>query len=88
MQGTLGDYISYVEKPRILELWYKKRNNEETSCQGNLYNTRQVKVIKLRLKIVDYGGNGEEARDTPSVEVADIVIKVFISIELLLLWPL
>ena len=50
-----------------------------------MYNTRQVKVIKLRLKIADYGGNGEEARDTPSVEVADIVIKVFISIELLLL---
>ena len=31
---------------------------------------------------------GQEARDTLSVEVADIVIKVFISIELLLLWPL
>ena len=66
----------------------QKLNNEETSYRGKLYNTRQVKVIKLRLKIVDYGGNGQEARDTPSVEVADIVIKVFISIELLLLWPL
>ena len=57
MQGTLGDCISYVEKPGILELWYKKFNNEETPYQGKLYNTRQVKVIKLRLKIVDCGGN-------------------------------
>ena len=34
MQGTLGDCISYVEKPGILELWYKKLNNEETSYWG------------------------------------------------------
>ena len=50
VQGTLGDCISYVEKPGILELWYKKFNNEETPYQGKLYNTRQVKVIKLKTK--------------------------------------
>ena len=57
VQGTLGNCISYVEKSGILELWYKKLNNEETSYQGKLYNTRQVKAIKLRLKIADCGGN-------------------------------
>ena len=57
VQGTLGNCISYVEKPGILELWYKKLNNEETSYEGKLYNTRQVKAIKLRLKIADCGGN-------------------------------
>ena len=57
MQGTLGNCISYVKKLGILELWYKKLNNEEISYQGKLYNTRQVTVIKLRLKIVGGGGN-------------------------------
>ena len=58
VQGTLGDCISYVEKPTILELWYKNLIMKRLHTRkgwGKLYNMKQVKVIKLRLKIVDCG---------------------------------